>query len=113
MNCTEWQSPTTLRRRRALVDELAERRHRVRVVEEPGVGRTELGHLAPEREHVLRGAQRAEDAADAERVADRLAKPVARRELEVAQRRLVAADLDHVEHEVGAVDRGAAIEVRR
>ena len=66
----------------------------------------------PEREHVVGGAQRAEDAADPERVGDRLPQAVARRDLEVAQRRLVAADLHHVEHEVGAVDRGAPVEVR-
>ena len=56
-----------------------------------------------------RGAQRPEDAADAERVADRLPQPVARGDLEVAQRRLVAADLHHVDHEVGAVDCGAPV----
>ena len=38
--------------------------------------------------------------------------PVARGDLEVEQRRLVAADLHHVEHEVGAVERRAPVEVR-
>ena len=37
---------------------------------------------------------------------------VARRDLEVEQRRRVAADLDHVDHVVGAVERRAAVEVR-
>ena len=104
--------PDDVGRRRALVDELAERRHRVRVVEKPGAGRTEVGHLPSQREHVLRCAEGAEDPADAERVADRLTKPVPRRELEVAERRLVSPDLDHVEDEVGAVERCAPIEVR-
>src|SRR5207244_319784 len=43
---------------------------------------------------------------------DRLTEAVARRNLEVEQRRLVAADLDHVQHEVRAVDRLAPVEVR-
>ena len=55
----------------------------------------------------------AEDAADPERVGDRLAQPVAGRDLEVEQRRLVASDLHHVEHVVGTVERGPALEVRR
>ena len=60
---------------------------------------------------MLGGAERAEDAADPERVADRLAQAVARGELEVAECRLVAPDLDHVEDEVGAVERGLPLEV--
>ena len=104
--------PDDVLRRRALVDELAERGHRVRVVEQPRLGRAELGQLVPEREHVLGGAQRAEDAADPERVGDRLAHAVAGGDLEVAQRRRVAADLHHVQHEVGAVDRRAPVEMR-
>ena len=91
-------------RRRAAVDEPAEHRHRVRVVEQPGT-RAELRHLAPEREHVVGGAERAEDAADPERVRDRLAQTVPRRDLEVEQRRRMASDLHHVDHVVGAVER--------
>jgi len=60
---------------------------------------------------VLRCAESAEDPADAERVADRLTKAVSRREVEVAQRRFVSPDLDHVQDEVGAVERRPAIEV--
>ncbi len=59
--------------RRALVHELADHRHRVRVVEEPRA-RADLGHVVADAEHHRRGAQRADDAADAERVADRLAE---------------------------------------
>ena len=54
----------------------------------------------------------AEDAADAERVGDRLPQAVAGRDLEVEQRRRVTADLDHVEHVVGSLERRAPIEVR-
>ncbi len=44
---------------------------------------------------------------------DRLAQPVARRDLEVAQRRRVTADLDHVDHVVRPLERRPALEVRR
>ena len=60
-------------------------RHRVRVVEEPGV-RAQLAHVRGERREHGERAQRAEDPADAGRVADRLAQPVPRRELEVRDR---------------------------
>ena len=97
--------------RRALVDELADHRHRVRVVEEPRA-RAQLGHVVADREHHRRRAQRADDAADAERVADRLADAVAGRDLVVAHRRRVAAHLHAVDDVVGAVERLAAIERR-
>ena len=98
--------------RRPLVDELADHRHRVRVVQEPRAG-ADLGHVVADAEHHRRGAQRADDAADAERVADRLADAVAGRDLVVAHGRRVAADLDAVDHVVGAVERLAAVEGRR
>jgi hypothetical protein len=67
--------------------------------------RAELGHLpcrvADDRER----AQRAEDAADAERVGDRRPDPVAGRDLEVAERRLVPADLDGEDDVVRALER--------
>ena len=54
--------------------------------------------------------KRAEDAADAERVGDCLAQAVLLRNLEVDHRaRLVAADLNHIDRVVRAVERGAAI----
>ena len=96
--------PDDLPLRRALIDELADHRHRVRVVEEPRV-RADLGHVVADAEHHRGGAQRADDAADAERVADRLAHAVAGRDLEVAHGRRVAADLDAVDDVVGAVER--------
>jgi hypothetical protein len=76
--------PNDVLRRRPVVDEPAEHRHRIRVVEQPGARAAELGHLVAEREHVLRRSQRPEDAADPERVGDRLAEAVARGNLEVA-----------------------------
>ena len=55
-------------------------------------------------------AQAAHDPADAERVGDRLAQAVLLRHLEVGDgARLVAADLDHVDRVVGAVERGAPV----
>ena len=51
--------------------------------------------------------------ANPERVCDRLAYSVALRDIEVLQRRLVATDLHHVEHVVGALERCRAIEVGR
>ena len=60
------------------------------------------------------GAQAAHDAADAERVGDRLAQAEPLRHLEVGHgARLVAADLDHVDRVVGAVERGAPVGRRR
>ena len=90
--------------RRAAVDEPAEHRHRVRVVEQPGAW-AELRHLAAEREHVVGGAERAEDARRSRACPRSSGAAVARRDLEVEQRRRVAADLDHVDHVVGPVER--------
>ena len=56
-------------------------------------------------------AQGAEDAADPERVADRLAQAVGRGDLEVEQGGRVAADLDHVDHVIGAGEGAATVEV--
>jgi hypothetical protein len=58
------------------------------------------------------GAQRAEDAADAEGVGDRLAQAVAGRDREVGAGGLVHADLDDVDDEVGVREGRAAVEVR-
>ena len=73
--------------------------------------RAQLGHLVAERQHDRDGAQRAEDPADSQGVADRLAQAVGGRDLEVEQGGRVAADLDHVDHVVGAVERAAAVEM--
>ena len=103
--------PDDLRRRRARVDEPAEHRHRVRVVEEPRRG-AEVGHLVPSASMWSARSQRPEDAADAERVGDRLPKPEAGRDLEVEQRGRVTADLNHVQDVVGTLERRAPVEVR-
>src|SRR5439155_13863727 len=63
-------------------------------------------------EHHRDRSEPAEDAADADRVADRLAEAVLRRNPEVDERGVVPADLDLVDHVVGAVESGATIEVR-
>ena len=53
----------------------------------------------------------AEDAADAERIGDRLAQAISLRNVEVRDgRRLVAADLHHQDDEVRAAQRFAPIE---
>ena len=108
---TEWQRPTT--RFTGVPSYVAqhEHRHRVGVVEQPGVG-AELGHVGGDALHHRDGAQRAEDAADAQRVADRLPQAVPARDLEVDQRGGIAADLDHVDHVIDAVERGSPVEVR-
>jgi hypothetical protein len=78
-------------------------RHRVGVVEQPGV-RAQLTDVRGDARQHREGTQRAEDAADADGVRDGLAQPVLRRDLEVAHGRRVHPDLDRVDHEVGAVE---------
>ena len=80
-------------------------RHRVGVVQQPRL-RRRLLHVPRQVEHHRNGAQRAEDAADPQRVADGLAQAVALGHLEVDHRaRLVTAHLNGVDHEVGAAQR--------
>ncbi len=95
--------------RRRARDRAAVDRHRVRVVQEPHVG-AQLFHVGAHVEQHGDRAQPPHDAADPERVGDRLAQPEPLRHLEVGHRaRLVAADLDHVDGVVGAVERGAPV----
>ena len=85
-------------------------RHRVDVVQVDGAVRTDLLHVAQHVEHHGDGAQAAHDPADAQRVTDGLLQAVLLRDLEVGDGGgLVAADLDRVQHEAGAVERGAAV----
>ena len=56
-----------------LVDGPDEDRHRVRVVEQPGIG-ADLGHVAGDAEDDRDRPQAAEDAADVDRVVDRVAE---------------------------------------
>jgi hypothetical protein len=86
-------------------------RHRVGVVEQQRVG-AELAHVGREGRQCGERAQRPKDPADAGRVADRLAQAVARRQLEVGDRRRDAADLDHIDDEVSAVEGFAPVEGR-
>jgi hypothetical protein len=83
-------------------------RHRVGVVQEPGVG-AQVRHVAGEGVQDGEGAQAPEDAADPDRVGDGLVETEAGRDLEVAHGRLVHAHLDHVDDVVGAVERPPAI----
>ena len=87
-------------------------RHRVRVVEQEAVG-APLDHLVGHLDHDGDRAETAHDAADADRVADRLAQPERLRDVEVGPRRRVPADLDLVDQVVGAVERGRPRLVRR
>src|SRR6185437_13862774 len=54
--------------------------------------------------------QAAEDAADTDRVTDRLAQPELGRDVEVEPGRVVPADLDLVDHVLGTLDRRSAVE---
>ena len=92
-----------------LGDGPAEHRHRVDVLQQQRVG-AELLHVAADVEQHRDRPQAAHDPADAERVGDRLAQPVALRDLEVDDgRRPVAADLERGHDVVGAVERGAPV----
>ena len=92
----------------ALVGGPGEHRHRVAVAEQVGV-RAYLVHVPRQVDHDGDGAQAAEDAADAEGVADRLAQPVPGGNVEVGAGGRVPADLHLVDHVVGARERGAAV----
>ena len=82
--------------------------HRVRVVEQPGVG-AHLRHVPRDVGQDREGPQAAEDSADADGVGDGLIQPVARRDLEVAHRGLVHADRDDVDDVVRAVECAPAV----
>ena len=86
-------------------------RHRVGVVEQPRV-RADRLHVSGECVEEAEGAQAAEDAADAERVGDRLAHPEGLGHVEVRERRRVTADVHGVDHEVGTVEGGAPVRGR-
>ena len=86
-------------------------RHRVRVAEEPRVGR-DGGHVRRDAVEHGKRAQGAEDATDSEGVTDGLAQAVLLGDVEIRGRRGVAADGDHVHHRVGTLQRAAAVERR-
>ena len=93
-------------------DPPGDHRHGVGVVEEQPLG-TPLGHLVGHLDHHGDRAETAHDAADPDRVGDRLPQPVAPRDLEVANGRLVSPDLDLVDQVVGALEGGRAVRVCR
>ena len=94
------------------VDRPAADRHWIHVLEQPGI-RAELLHVAAEREQDRNRAKPAHDAADAERVGDRLPQAELLRYLEVDDcSRPVTADLEHRHDVVRSVDRLALVERR-
>jgi hypothetical protein len=86
-------------------------RHRVRVIEQVGVG-AELEHVPGDRQQHRDRAQAAEHAAHADGVADRLPQPVFLGDLEVPEGGVESAHLDLVDDEVGAVEGSPPVEVR-
>ena len=90
--------------RRPRPDAPRHHRHRVGVVEQQRAGGRALRDLVGHLDHDRDRAQPAEDAADADRVGDRLAHAERRGDLEVGDGGLVAAHLDLVDEVVGAVE---------
>ncbi len=94
---------------RALVQRPRQDRHRVGIVQQQRV-RAELLHILRDVEHDRDRAQATHDATDAERVADRLPQTILLGNLEIPDgRRLVPADLDHVDDVVGPLQRLAPV----
>jgi hypothetical protein len=83
----------------------------IKPVEQPRV-RAQFGHVRGDSGQDGERAQAPEDAPDADRVADRLAQAEPGRDLEVDAGGRVHADLDRVDHEVGAVEGGPPVERR-
>ena len=86
-------------------------RHRVGVVQQPCVG-ADLTHVGGQLGEHREGAQRAEHATDARRVADGLLQTVGRGDPQVRDGRGDPTDLDHVDHEVSTGQRLAAVQRR-
>ncbi len=93
------------------VDRPHQRRHRVRVVVEPGA-RRDLVQLARQLEQRRDGTQGPEDAPDAQCVRHRLPHGVAPGDLEVEPQSLVPADPDHADHVIRPVERRPPVEIR-
>src|SRR5690242_13256373 len=96
-----------VRERGALVDGPRHHGHRVGVVQQQGV-RRQFVEVVADTHRDGDGAEPAEDAADPDRVADRLADPVLLRDLEVHEGMPVPPDLDLVDDVVRAVHGGPA-----
>ena len=86
-------------------------RHGIGVVEQQAVRRPDLGDVPGDVNHDRNCPQGAENAADAERVADGLEQAVFARDFEINHRaRLVTADLHGADHVARALDRRALVE---
>ncbi|OPZ10311.1 MAG: hypothetical protein BWZ10_02411 [candidate division BRC1 bacterium ADurb.BinA364] len=91
-----------------LLERHAQQRHRIGVIQKPGVGADGLD-VPREIEHHGNGAKAAENPSDAQRVGDGLAQAVFLGNLEVDHgARLVAADLNGVDDEIGVAQRRPA-----
>ena len=110
MPWTEWQRPVALTEV-SLLDGPAEHRHRVGVVEEVGV-RSDLLDVSADVEHHRDGAERAEDARRAARVADVDVDAVLLGDQDVVLPDVDAAGEDRAEDGVGAFERLAAVQRR-
>ncbi len=95
----------------ALVDRLDEDRKRVDVVEQQGV-RADVRHVPGDGQYDRDRPQPAEDAADVDRVVDRVVEPIASRNVEIDLRRAAAAYLDDVDDVVGARQGFPAVQAR-
>ncbi len=82
----------------------ADDRHRVGVVQQERV-RTYVLHVAGDLEHRRDRSQSPEDAARAQRIADRLLDAVSLGDPDLVLERLAASDVDHVEDVVRALER--------
>ena len=79
-------------------------RHRIGIVEEPGV-RADFLHVTGKIHHHRNGAESAENAADAERVRNRLTQPVFFRNFKVDHGGgLITADLNGIHHEISPLE---------
>ena len=84
-------------------------RHRVRVIQQPGVRRFGA-HVRGQAVKETESPQPSEDPAHPERVRDGLTNAVAGRHLEVGQRGRVTPDAHRVDHEVGTAHRFCAVQ---
>ena len=93
---------------RDVAQHVCDRRRGVRVVEDPGSGR-DLGGVPRDRFDHGQVAERAHDAARADRVRDMHEDAVASRDLDVVLPRRHATDRDGDDHEIGAHERLALV----
>ncbi|MMZ60065.1 hypothetical protein D1872_221370 [compost metagenome] len=93
------------------VHHIRQHRHRIRIIEEPGIG-AYLLNIPGKVKHDRNRAQVAEDPADAQRVANRLTQSVFFRHFKIGDRtRVIPADLNGVNDVFGAAQRRFAVAV--